>query len=116
MAPTTCPSATMSGSKRTPMTPVAPAKKILIPLPHTASLVHITSACTIVKTVALSKTRVFERDKLTIAREFPHGLQDFWKGCLPELHQGLRFPKYMTESKLRNHRLGYPPTTPWVST
>src|SRR4051812_24444522 len=62
MAPTTCPSATMSGSKRTPMTPVAPAKKILIPLPHIASLVYIASACTIAKTVALSKTRIFERE------------------------------------------------------
>src|SRR3954453_22334520 len=89
MAPTTCPSATMSGSKRTPMTPVAPAKKILIPLPHTASLAHITSACTIAKTVALSKTRVFERDKLTIAREFPHGLQDFRQIRLPLIDQGV---------------------------
>jgi hypothetical protein len=36
MAATTCPSADMSGSKREPMTPVAPAKKILISLPSIA--------------------------------------------------------------------------------
>src|ERR1700722_282198 len=33
MAATTCPSANMSGIRRTPMTPVAPARKILIALP-----------------------------------------------------------------------------------
>src|SRR6185437_8855302 len=34
IAATTCPSASMSGSKRLPITPVAPAKKIRILLPH----------------------------------------------------------------------------------
>src|SRR4051794_20514943 len=94
MAPTTCPSATMSGNKRTPMTPVAPAKKILISVPRIASLVYIASACTIAETVALSKTRVFEKcatlrplDEASVALRqrtgLPHGmLGRAGTGCL----------------------------------